>query len=510
IGSLFIGIIASLVLFGLGICAAFTFGILMIVVLVIGGYTSSLLSSQAVTNDADQTGEVLENKDDGVFAEHNISTELSSDFSIEEDDNITAGYELDKEDCSTHHHSGPSSSGPSGTCSSASLGGEDMLYIPSGISNSCQPCADGLYIYANNYGRDAGPSNPPARSMQLDSHDFLISEFYSQNQHEEVVLGKPPPPPPQQQQQQHFCQSERSYQYSNEVLDLEVMMSCDVVGQLGRGSFGQVDLVSLALPDGSTKLAVRKTLPCHNTHSYNLLRSMQAAAVSPYAVHYLGSCEYPADRIEVFMELAEGGTLEHELVDAIGLHPVVDPRVTRLLLPLQRIRVLAGSVLVALSKLHAVGVAHLGLEGPRHLLFNQHGRVLLNMSSAGRLGSRGHLGRLPKPPCCTAPEIVRRTASGTLPRVVAEADLYSLGVLMGICAFGYAQQQMGPDEGEQGRVRRWGEAGVGAGEVPEWVPEELRDFIVVLMAEDPRHRPSLEQALSHPFLQGLSADDMHL
>ncbi|GIM09467.1 hypothetical protein Vretimale_13324 [Volvox reticuliferus] len=155
-------------------------------------------------------------------------------------------------------------------------------------------------------------------------------------------------------------------------------------------------------------------------------------------------------------------------------------------------------------------MAHLGLEGPRHVLFSQQGRVLLSMSNAGRLGSRGHLGRLPMNPCCTAPEIVRHTASGNFPRVAAEADLYSLGVLIGICAFGYAQQHAGPEEGEQGRVQRWGEAGVGAGEVPEWVPAELRDFIAVLMAEDPRQRPSPEQALNHPFLRGLRADDAHL
>ncbi|GIL85577.1 hypothetical protein Vretifemale_14074, partial [Volvox reticuliferus] len=219
-------------------------------------------------------------------------------------DNEVEGYELDKEDCSTHHQSGPSSSGPSGTCSSASLGGEDMLYIPSGISNSCPPCANNLYTGMAH--RDAGASNPPASSM---GPDTLVTFFSQKQQEEDVVVAEETQQ--QRQQEQHFCQSELLNQYSKAVLDIDVMMNCNIVGQLGRGSFGRVDLVSLALPDGSTKLAARKTLPCNNTHSYNLLRSMQAATVSPFAVHYLGACEYPADRIEIFMEFAEGATLEH-------------------------------------------------------------------------------------------------------------------------------------------------------------------------------------------------------
>ncbi len=220
--------------------------------------------------------------------------------------------------------------------------------------------------------------------------------------------------------------------------------------------------------------------------------------------------------------------------------------VQQLLLPLDRIRVVAASVLLALDGLHSRGIAHLALEAPRHLLLSATGRLMLGgLSSAAPVGSRNHLGRLRGAACCTAPELLRRTRSGRAPRVAVEADLYSVGVLVGLCAFGWAERDAEGEKRQQGEPgeerqqgegegavvspaeaaglvvvgsaaaaavarRRWGDAGVGPEAVPGWVPGELREFIGALMAADPRQRPSLEGALGHRFLQCLNEEDVLL
>ncbi|GLC47288.1 hypothetical protein PLESTB_000225400 [Pleodorina starrii] len=578
-----IGIIAA-ILFGFG-----TIGWTIITSLVAPSPDADVVEKVHANDEADATEYAGVNDDGASFEEEDCldrAAELSALYSSI-DDEVPAGAEeqgselelIDNEDCATHAHSVYSSTCFSGTCSfSADPDDKHLLDYLSSTCNSTRPSFAGFYTGGGGAGTSTGgafidpkafPTTTGTRSTSLPGTPYHLppadptTEDGTPPSRQTVAghlfLHTPPPPTAAAARHSHpnahhaHHSAHRRYpatdllmaelltlpEYDGDSLDLDVMQSgCQFVSLLGKGSFGLVDCVRLTLADGCTQLAARKTLPNRDVHSYMTLRALQAAAGSPFTVRYLGCCEHLADRLEVFMEYVEGATLEQELETALlaarhhppssasasasDPHPHPHPH---LLLPLERLRVLSASLLLALSQLHAQGVAHLALERPRHVLLSATGRVLLGgLSSAARIGSRNHLGRLLGADCCTAPEMLRRSRSGKPPRVVAEADVYSLGVLVGLCAFGYGQDEAprvaeveGGEEagvavgaGEEGSRlrRRWGEVGVGAGEVPEWVQGELRDFIVSLMAEEPRQRPSLEEALGHPFLAGLEEEDV--
>ncbi|EFJ50166.1 hypothetical protein VOLCADRAFT_89011 [Volvox carteri f. nagariensis] len=543
VGAVFLGSVTAVVLVGVGFVAAILFGFGTILWTII----TSILAPYPVDKAADKEGDCLDR-----------TAELSSYFSSSQDDDAEAGADrptdaydylepVDTEDCATHLHSSASSTCPSFTCSFTDPDEKRLLDFLSSYAPSTRPSAGGFLGHSplssplRSTSATASATCTPAaaaiaiavsspRASQRAADDvgqlLAADDDYWRPSPGAAQVGSSRNSPPAHTHTHTPGRRAASAggspatntdlvadltlpEFEGDELDVDVMANCQLIALLGKGKFGVVDLVRLTMPDGTSQLAVRKTLPHRDVHSYMFLRAMQSVASSPFTVHYLGSCGYLADRLEIFTDYVDGGSLEQELDAALRANPT-DARVGRrdLILPLERIRVITASVLLALSELHAQGLAHLALEAPRHVLVTSSGRVQLGgMSSAARLGSRNHFGRLLGAACCTAPELMRRTRSGKAPRIVAESDVYSVGVLAGMCAFGYGQQwEAGNVAGES----RWGEVGVAGGAVPEWVSEDLRAFIEEVMAEDPRQRPSLEQALGHPFLQGLEEDDVLL
>ncbi|EFJ50576.1 serine/threonine protein kinase 11 [Volvox carteri f. nagariensis] len=90
-------------------------------------------------------------------------------------------------------------------------------------------------------------------------------------------------------------------------------------------------------------------------------------------------------------------------------------------------------------------------------------------------------------PLFAAPETKRKGAFSV------KADLYSVGVLLTVCAAWHRQT---------GRVLGFlrGEAAL-----PDFLPDELKDLVVRLVAVDPEQRLSAEEALRHPFLAAVDA-----
>ncbi len=105
----------------------------------------------------------------------------------------------------------------------------------------------------------------------------------------------------------------------------------EVIRELGRGAFGWVDLASVRLGDGSTQLiAVKNMAVLGGPERLRrvALRELEGMVIlqgSPYGVRLYGSTfgymteedlDQPLQRFQLFMEVAEKGTLQNELVDA--------------------------------------------------------------------------------------------------------------------------------------------------------------------------------------------------
>ncbi|GLC54866.1 hypothetical protein PLESTB_000914300 [Pleodorina starrii] len=271
------------------------------------------------------------------------------------------------------------------------------------------------------------------------------------------------------------------------------LASCKPERLLGMGATCRVELVRVQLPEGGPCLpAARKTMPRSRDPHLRAkedavfareLEGLRAGGCCPFVVRLLGSSTQP-DRQELLMELAEGATLEHELTDALG---AVRGELSQPLLPPARIAQVAASVLTALHALHAQGYAHLDIK-PANLLRTAEGRLMVGDAGCmQRVAPEDGLLHLPASgtPLFAAPETKRKGAFSP------KADLYSLGVLLAVCAAWHRQT---------GRVLAFLR---GQAALPGFVPGELADLVARLVAEEPEARPSAAEALQHPFLAGV-------
>jgi hypothetical protein len=98
---------------------------------------------------------------------------------------------------------------------------------------------------------------------------------------------------------------------------------------LGTGATCRVELVHVPLPEGGPPLmAARKTMPRSRDPHMRAkedavfareVLGLRAGLGCPFVVRLLGTSMHP-DRQELLMELAEGNTIEHELVGGRGEH----------------------------------------------------------------------------------------------------------------------------------------------------------------------------------------------
>ncbi|GFR49098.1 hypothetical protein Agub_g10891, partial [Astrephomene gubernaculifera] len=245
-----------------------------------------------------------------------------------------------------------------------------------------------------------------------------------------------------------------------------------------------VDLVRVVFRDGSAQLAVRKTLWLCGDDSRGQAvmeaeaRGLLASCGSPFLVGCLGGRELP-DRWELLTDFAEGGSLEQEMDTATSalLHtassssssscsPAAGP-----LLPLSRLRCVAASALLALTHLHSRGVPHLHVR-PANMLISAEGRVRLAGNTGDAASAAPH-------DCFSAPELL--LSSHPPAALLAKADVFSVGAVVAVCAFG----RVGCGTGS-----RYAQC---VCEVPEWAPEALVSFVRALMAADPAARPTASE-----------------
>ncbi|KAG2445961.1 hypothetical protein HXX76_000564 [Chlamydomonas incerta] len=246
----------------------------------------------------------------------------------------------------------------------------------------------------------------------------------------------------------------------DEYLTQHGLSRCVPVRLLGQGAMGRVELVHIAPPphqlDAAPIVAARKTQPCSQDPHLRAkedavfgleLEGLAAGRGSPFFVRQLAVAAH-GDRHELLLELAEGGTLEEELSEALSAAP--PGPLKQLLLAPERIANVAASLLSGLVEMHEQGLGHFDIKPP-NLLLTREGRLLIgDTGCAIRADSEGNV-PAPLPtgtPVFAAPET--RAPHGVFQ--AAKADAYSVGVLL------------------------------------------------ALTCKDPVQRPSPRQALEHPFL----------
>ena len=154
-------------------------------------------------------------------------------------------------------------------------------------------------------------------------------------------------------------------------------------------------------------------------------------------------------------------------------------------LPLDRIRYVAACMLRALQVLHGCGYAHRDIK-PGNILITAEGvPVLADTDTCQRVDAKGYGRGFIGTTTFMAPEVVSSSGRPGLPDGVytRAVDTWSLGAALVGCVLykgigGYLTYSVG---------------------LPAWVPADLASLLDWMLAQDHRERPSLEEALEHPF-----------
>jgi serine/threonine protein kinase len=160
-----------------------------------------------------------------------------------------------------------------------------------------------------------------------------------------------------------------------------------------------------------------------------------------------------------------------------------------LLLSERRIAEVAASLLSALAALHAAGLAHLDVH-PGNVLMTAERRLLLaDCGCCTPFGPDGLCaGAAQHTPLYTAPEAMPGGRAANARFLGPAADIFSFGITLAQCA---AFHRM------TGRALAFARR---TGDLPDYVPEPLRDLATRLVDPDPAKRPTACEALAHPFL----------
>ena len=270
-------------------------------------------------------------------------------------------------------------------------------------------------------------------------------------------------------------------------------MVFDVVGVLGRGGNGVVELAELA--DG-TRVA-RKRIPLHGSArqaSVALRRLRREAEVLARVRHpnivRLLDVEDDGESVVLVVPWLEGGSL-HDRVAVAGP------------LPSDEVDALARALLSALAAAHAAGVVHRDLS-PANICFDADGTpVLVDFGAAScrafTAGLTGE-GRVIGTPAFLAPEAAQGQPAGPA------ADVFGLGACLWFALTGASPITGTTDGGEPvapmaviGLAAAFPGAHAARRPLPPGTPAGLARMLHSLLEADPRRRPSAAAALPLAF-----------
>ncbi|PNH09086.1 Serine/threonine-protein kinase pakH [Tetrabaena socialis] len=189
------------------------------------------------------------------------------------------------------------------------------------------------------------------------------------------------------------------------------------------------------------------------------------------------------------MELAEGASLEQEL-DAEVAARKAGRGPLRMILSEARIKEVAVSLLQGLACFHLQGLVHMDIK-PANVLRRACGQLMLaDFDCMRQHDASGHVETCAGTPAFMAPE-VRVGFTGERTRRTSKLDTYSVGALLACCASYHG--------GTSGLAKLNSYLRCGAA-LPSFVPAALQAFIDELVAEDAEQRPTVAEALRHPYL----------
>ncbi|KAK1610131.1 hypothetical protein QYE76_033831 [Lolium multiflorum] len=251
---------------------------------------------------------------------------------------------------------------------------------------------------------------------------------------------------------------------------------------IGRGSSATV---SLAVDRLTGELLAVKTVGADRAAELRREQSILCGLSCPYVLRCLDSSEVSAsangsggDGYDMLMEYAPGGSLADEIRRCGG-------RCEESL-----IRSRARDILRGLAHAHAAGVAHCDVKG-RNVLIGADGRAMIaDFGCARRTGSIAG-DRVTGTPAFMAPEAARGEAQGPA------ADIWALGCTVIEMATGAAPwQRFGSTVATLHHVASSGESP----ELPCWLSDQGKDFLVRCLLQDAGERWTAEQLLEHEFV----------
>ncbi|KAJ0251444.1 Mitogen-activated protein kinase kinase kinase 16 [Hirschfeldia incana] len=244
---------------------------------------------------------------------------------------------------------------------------------------------------------------------------------------------------------------------------------------IGRGSTATV---SIAVSNSGEMFAVKSSDFSSSAFLQNE-QSILSTLSSPHIVKYIGSNvtrENDGLVYNLLMEYVSGGSL-HDLIKKSGGK-----------LPEPVIRSYTRQILKGLSYLHERGIVHCDLKS-QNVLVEENGVVckIADMGCAKPVSKSGFSGT----PAFMAPEVAR----GEEQRF--PADVWGLGCTVIEMMTGSAP--WGELNDVVAAMYKIGFSGESP-EIPEFVSEKGKDFLMGCLEKDPKQRWTVEELLKHPFL----------
>ncbi|XP_009144845.2 mitogen-activated protein kinase kinase kinase 18 [Brassica rapa] len=244
---------------------------------------------------------------------------------------------------------------------------------------------------------------------------------------------------------------------------------------IGRGSTATV---STAISNSGEMFAV-KSADFSSSAILQNEQSVLSTLSSPHIVKYIGSDVTPEKDGLVYnllMEYVSGGSL-HDLIKNSGGK-----------LPEPAIRSYTRQILRGLSYLHERGIVHCDLKS-QNVLVEENGVVckIADMGCAKPVLNSGFSGT----PAFMAPEVAR----GEEQRF--PADVWALGCTVIEMMTGSSPwQELNDVVAAMYKIGFSGESP----EIPEFISEKGKDFLMNCLENDPKQRWTVEELLKHPFL----------
>ncbi|KAF3534440.1 hypothetical protein DY000_02038516 [Brassica cretica] len=254
---------------------------------------------------------------------------------------------------------------------------------------------------------------------------------------------------------------------------------------IGRGSTATV---SIAVSNSGEMFAVKSADFSSSAFLQNE-QSILSTLSSPHIVKYIGSDVTPEKEglaYNLLMEYVSGGSL-HDLIKNSGGK-----------LPELAIRSYTRQILRGLSYLHERGIVHCDLKS-QNVLVEENGAVckIADMGCAKPVLKSGFSGT----PAFMAPEVAR----GEEQRF--PADVWALGCTVIEMMTGASPwPELNDVVAAMYKIGYSGESP----EIPEWISEKGKDFLMSCLENDPKQRWTVEGLLKHPFLDEDEDVESHL